>query len=675
MTPIAVLLAVLAPVPNAPPERDDSGERPIVITGDVWQRRMSETASSVSVTGGEEGERAGTDRLEELLVLIPNVTAGSGGMGPAIRGQDATGSVRNLAAFLGGVRPRIAVQVDGREAGYNEMIFGTIPLWDVEQIEIFRTPQALTGGRDSSAGSIHVSTVEPGFDWDGRARGAVGSFDQRTLSGALSVPLARGQLALRIAGDGHWGETTSRIVKNARGADPDVDRHALVRVRLRAEPSALPGLRFDASYARTTSQMPQIAGIRGPDYRKREDPRDGYGIFGTRFDGLTANFAWQVDQRWRATILGTTTLGRVQRYASPGLGETLTYSTDRTAEVRVERRGDRVRLLLGAHGGWLDQDQRIDLSALSTIGNYREDRTSGGLFGQVAVDVVDAVTLEAGLRRQRDVHRRTGSLEDLPLLDVDLDRETVYWLPRLSITARVSDAVNLGVLAVRGYSPAGETVVTRIGFPTDYAAESSWTIEAFARARFDHGRGRLEANLFHSDLRDQQRDRPMPVAIPGVPPFQLSEVVNLPKVRTRGAELSASWHAAPLRLDLGLGLLDTRIVEGIEDYGLSAGNDLERAPLLSGAAAATLEPGHGWLLRVGARGDTGYYSDDGNDEERRVKGSLLFDARVEKAVSRVRLSLSVRNMFDTFAFRYKLPQLLAAAHDPREIMLGIETGF
>jgi iron complex outermembrane receptor protein len=143
----------------------------IVVTGERVARSTHETSSSVAVeTDRTIDEKAAPDRIEQLLQGLPNVQLGSGGEGPTIRGQDSTGAVRDLPAFLAGTRPRTTVTVDGRSATYYELAFGLNSLWDVAQVEVFRTPQTTTQGRNSIGGAIFVETLSPTFDWEGRGR-------------------------------------------------------------------------------------------------------------------------------------------------------------------------------------------------------------------------------------------------------------------------------------------------------------------------------------------------------------------------------------------------------------------------------------------------------------------------------------------------------------------------
>lgn len=66
-------------------------------------------------------------------------------------------------AFFGGTAPRLAFNLDGHYLGYNEIVWGSQALWDVESIEVFRGPQTATQGANSIAGAIIVKTKDPTF--------------------------------------------------------------------------------------------------------------------------------------------------------------------------------------------------------------------------------------------------------------------------------------------------------------------------------------------------------------------------------------------------------------------------------------------------------------------------------------------------------------------------------
>ncbi len=104
-----------------------------------------------------------------------------------------------MPAFLGGNRPRVTLQVDGRPVSYNELAFGLTGLWDAAKIEVFRSPQTTTQGRNAIAGAIFVETAAPTFDW--HARAIIGDAETRQVSVVFSGPIVPDALAFRAAAD------------------------------------------------------------------------------------------------------------------------------------------------------------------------------------------------------------------------------------------------------------------------------------------------------------------------------------------------------------------------------------------------------------------------------------------------------------------------------------------
>ena len=90
-------------------------------------------------------------------------------------------------------------------------MFGSAPVWDLERIEVFRSPQTTTQGQNSIAGAIFAYTNAPSFAPEYRARLIAGNFRTRQVS-ALPPGRSRAtQVAFRLAGDFRYSRTTSQI--------------------------------------------------------------------------------------------------------------------------------------------------------------------------------------------------------------------------------------------------------------------------------------------------------------------------------------------------------------------------------------------------------------------------------------------------------------------------------
>jgi len=177
--------------------------------------------------------------------------------------------------------------VDGRPVTYNEYVFGTAPLWDVERLEVYRSPQTTTQGVNSIAGAIFVFSDDPTLEVTARARLTGGDYGSRQISAMASGPLSR-DLAVRVAGDLRYSRTTSRIAPVMAGADPNHDVYGLLRAKLLFEPRGLPDSRLLLTLTHSQSQAPQSVGVSAP-FRERRDLAPNYGVFRVRVDSVTAS--------------------------------------------------------------------------------------------------------------------------------------------------------------------------------------------------------------------------------------------------------------------------------------------------------------------------------------------------------------------------------------------------
>jgi outer membrane receptor protein involved in Fe transport len=676
---IPALLLASASVSAAEPPKEPTGE--IVVTGERVARTARETASSVAVIDRAAIDAMpAPDRLEQLLQTVPNVQLGSGGEGPTIRGQDSTGVVRDLPAFLGGTRPRTTIQVDGRPITYYELAFGLASIWDAHQVEVFRSPQTTTQGRNSIGGAIFITTREPTFEWEGSARAILGDFATRQASVAASGPIVADQLAFRLSGDIRRSRTASEITSAAVGIDPNEDRYSVVRLKLRAEPEALPGSRLDLNYVHNSSQMPQFEGIEQP-FEERKNPNATYGTFRINVDSVTARFLQRLSARLEGRVTASYGDAHSQRFAPRGLGEAMIDSRDFSLEPIVEwRPASSVHLVTGAN--WLTSklDQTIDVSAQQFgIGNFADDQESLGIFGEANLTLAERLTATAGLRYQHDRQRRSGAMQGgRTNLFVDYDEAFSAWLPKLSLAYDVTPEVRVGLLAQRAYNPGGLTINTQRFRVDTFEAETLWDFEAFARATLPGTRLSVSANLFRYEMRNAQRVQNIAFALANGQIAFAAEVDNAPRAWTHGLEIEAQWLPS-LRFKLrgGLGLLDTRVTRTIEPSDPLLGKEFQRSPHLTGFLAATLRPLANLVIDVQGRMNTRYLSDDYETASRRIPGSTTVDGKISWTQRQLEVFGYVRNLLDEFHLTYKLaPALgLATAGDPRELGVGVQARF
>lgn len=674
---LIALAAAGAPVDPSEKEQSAAGPGEIVVTGERTSRSLRETPSSVEVfTADMLGNEPGADRLDQILEQVPNVQLGHGGQGPTIRGQDTTGVLQDLPAFLGGTKPRVTLQVDGRAVGYQEFTFGVAPLWDVQQIEVFRSPQTTTQGRNSIAGAIFVHTKDPTYDWEASGRLLAGSIKTRQFSAVASGPLVEQQLAFRLSADFRRSGTTVEFAKRLLDADPNEDRFGLIRFKLLAEPKALPGVRLEASYAHTQSRTPSTETVHAP-FRDRRNPGTSP-VFDTNVDALTGLVEFALND----TLTTATTMShgksRSQRFATPGLGEAVTHIRDWSTEPIIRWQPDGpIRLLGGVHHLRTKLDQLINLTAVIGNGEFHDRQRSTGLFGEASFKPIPRLSITAGIRYQTDRQDRRGQLGDTGfVLPIDFDESSHAWLPKISVAYDLTNDITAGLLVQRAYNPGGVALNFDTGEQEVFDVERLWSYELFARAAFANGRVRLSTNLFYNDFRDAQRSRTRAFTVPGGATAFWAEIDNVPKAETYGLEASLDWQVGErLRVRSGIGLLGTKIVDAGSSGIAVDGNDFQRAPKFTGSTSIDWRPLDRLRLTGSLRHNSPYYSDDANSPSRRIGKATKIDARASYEVSGITLFGYARNLLDNFYMTYLFSRTVGIAVDPREVGIGIEAKF
>jgi outer membrane receptor protein involved in Fe transport len=670
--------AASGPAPLPPPDNPDA----IIVTGERVKRSLKDTPSSVAVFGQRDIERmAAPDRIQDLLQFVPNVLIASKRDTPMIRGQNSAGVLGGLPAFLGGARPRTVVQVDGRTITFNEFAFAPEGLWDVDHVEIFRTPQTTTQGVNSIAGAIFIHTADPSYRFEGRARLIAGQLHRRQASAALSIPLIDDQLAVRVSGDLYRAHTSNELSGPVEGVDLNDDHYATARVKLLAEPHALPGLRLLATYAHVQSHAPQAETARRP-FSERRDPVYVFGDFKVNVDSVTGAVSFPIT----ASLQSRTTVSwgdaSFERRAPKGFGQTRISDRDRSVESLLQWQPDGPLTAIGGVS-WtaMDLDQFIDLS-LTPFGTgiFNDRQRSRAVFGEANWRAGERLALTAGVRLQSDSKRRLGVLHTTPDLAIDFDRTVRAFLPKLSASYDFTPDVRMGVLVQRAYNPGGVTLDPGHHKVVEFEPEYLWDYEAFVRAAFLGGALNLNGNVFYNDIKDAQRTLdvcfPTPTGCVG-----LSGIANAPRAHSSGAELELGYRpASNLTLRGAAGLLWTRLTKTLLPGDAILGKEFAGAPRFTGTAGLDWTPARSLSLSAQVRHSSGYFGDDAETPDLRIAPMTTVDARISAQRGAFTVFGYAQNLLDKFHITSwsdmrDLSNVIVTTNDAREIGVGIETRF
>ncbi len=601
---------------------------------------------------------------------------GNGSQGPAIRGQDTTGPLYALPAFLGGNRPRTTVVVDGRPATYNEFVFGPAPVWDVKRVEIFRSPQTTTQGQNSIAGAIFVYSEDPTFEPEAKVRLIGGDYRTGEASFAASAPLSR-HVAARLAGDLRYNRTTSRITDVMAGADPNHEAYGMLRAKLLVLPGGDDG-RLLVTLAHSLSQGPQTVGVSAP-FRERADTAPNYGIFRVRSDSISAAYRQPLGGRITANLLLTAGDTSARRFAFPGFGEAQNDGADWSGEAVMNWKSPGGNTaVVGLSHAHARLRQQIDLSLLSGLmGSFSDWQDGTGLFGEASLAVAPKTTLTAGLRYQQDRQKRVGGLV-ADAFSVPIDYVGIFhaWLPKVSLAYDLTPNWRAGVLVQKAYNPGGTTIRIDTAIPDTFAAETLWDTEVFVRGSAAGGQLLLTANAFNYAMRNAQRAEPIIITTPTGRRAGFANLFNVPRAYSRGLEAEADWRPdGRLTLRGSVGLLETRITATDTESAIYQGHQFDRSPRLTATLAVDWQMPRGPRLSAQVRHHDSYFSDNANKPELSIGSATIIDARAEYDLGLVAVFVQARNVFDRFAMRSLSTAVSGEAEDPRRISAGIEARF
>jgi len=680
----AIAAAQSAPLPAAtsapPPELAPDSE--ILVTGERVERSLKDTAASVAVFDKREMETlAAPDRIQQLLALVPNVLMPSSRDTPVIRGQNSAGVLGGLPAFLGGARPRTVVQLDGRTITFNEFAFSPEGLWDVDHVEVFRSPQTTTQGVNSIAGAIFIHTADPGRRPEARARLIAGQVHRRQASAMVSVPLVGDQLAVRVSGDLYRARTSNTLSGPVAGVDLNKDEYGTARVKLLAEPHALPGLRLLVTYAHVQSEAPQEETARRP-FRERRDPAFIIGDFKVKVDSVTAGLSFPVAGGVESRTTFSWGDTRADRRAPKGFGQTSSHARDRSVESLFEwTTSGPLSAIGGISWSAIDLDQFIDLSVTPFgTGTFDDRQRSSALFGEATWRATGRLSATAGMRLQSDRKRRLGALHAVPDVALDFNQTDRAFLPKLSAGFDITPDVRIGALVQRAYNPGGVTLNPGRHLVVRFGPEYLWDYETFIRAAALGGALSVTANLFYNDIKNAQRTLnacfPTPTGCVG-----LSGIANAPRARSYGAELEAAYKASgTVTVRAAAGLLSTRLTRTLLDNDPILGKQFAGAPRFTGTAALDWTPVRAVHVSAQVRHVSGYFGDDLETPDFHISPVTTVDGRIGWQRGRLSLFGYAQNLFDTFHItswndRRDDPAVSVTTNDAREIGVGMDVRF
>lgn len=644
---------------------------PLIVTGEKTERSIMDTASSVQVFSGQDLTlRPGTESVNDVLDNVPSfVTSETSNLAPAVRGLDGTGPAQGADAFFAGTRPRLNYMIDGRTLSYNESIFSNSALWDVDSVEVYTGPQSTLQGRNSIAGAVIVKTKDPTWNFEGAGHAALGSHDQRELSGAVSGPIVKDQLAVRLSADVRSRNDVVDFTGYPEYDNPSRYQNLWLRGKLLFQPASMPDLRALLTVNHTAISAPQANSVTRP-YDDHVPSYPLMPVFGTQTDGGIADIDYQFSDVWSMKTVLTGTSLRVRRWATAGDGNAEINAREYAAEPLLKFAYSGISGFFGVHLFYNDQDETIDLFG---GGAFDDTTKTTAVFGETTIRATDSVDLTLGGRLERETRDRTGG--DGPFL-IDFHETYNVFLPKATLAWRATDAMTIGGTVSRGYNGGGAGFTYDFPFVSyTYDPEFVWSYEIFTRNEFNNARVVLTTNIFYNDYKDLQ----LPFDLNPDPAIWSYVVRNADEAETYGAEIGIRGLIMPgLTAFTNVGLLHTEVTSfpgsGVE------GNSLARSPAFTLNMGGAYVMDNGLDMSLDARYSDAYHSEVVHKARGKTDPYWIANAELGYSLENVRVYATVKNLFDTQEPVLLSPGATPAADvayltDPRTLTVGLDFTF
>jgi len=607
-----------------------------IVTGDLWESELQNTTASVTVLDEAALKSNGTQHFEDVINAIPNLTWTGGtsrpryiqirgiGENSQFEGETPDSSVRFLIDDL---------DLTG---------LGTVGnLFDVQQVEVLRGPQAGAFGANAAGGVIKIVTNEPTAYWTGQAEATVGSDSLRAGGIAIGGPLLQNdpeQLTFRFSA--HQLEQDGFRENEFLDKDDTNERDELT-TRLKVRWLANEDWQFDGSLF----------------YADADNGYDEWSMDNTGFDTYSdelgrdeqESLGGAIHATWRGLnnvdITSVTSFTDTKSLISfdgdwtnlnrrPDQYEGF-FSTDRdrlnwSQELRLDStlKEDALgwidRWTLGLYFESLEEDTLFaskyiepgfaSFEEFSTT--YSSDNLS--LFGQATHLFSDTTRLTVGLRAERfELETDIETREDVDFKD---------WLfgGRITLEHDLDHEKTLFASVTRGYKAGGANIFPglKAGIPTSYDTETLWNYEIGLRADWFEGAVASQITVFYLD-RDNAQFRDS-----GGENIDFGYSTNNGEGASHfGTEAEATWFINKnWSIKASIGLLRAER----ETYSLAGSSfssrDLANAPEYTFSGRIDYVADNGFFSNLELAGSDSYYESNSHNEKRSayhiVNGSI-----------------------------------------------------
>jgi len=482
---------------------------PLLVTADLWSSELDRTSASATVFESAQLAANGQQHLADLINATPNLTWTGGTSRPRffqIRGIGENSQFEGEA-------PDSSIRFLIDDLDFTGL-GGAASLFDVQQVEVLRGPQAGAFGANAAGGVIKIVTADPTPYLTGHTELTVGEDSLRSAGFAIGGPLLEAdpaKLMFRVAvqkTDAHGWRDNAFLNRSDTNAQDELH----LRLKLRANPSAdwqWNGAVFFADLS---------------------NGYDEFSLDNTGFTTFTDQPGVDTQESFAASLRGHYTGADAYNFTikTSYTDSDSIYGFDSDWTNLTDPRGYDLFLETQRQRSVFNQEIRFDSPATSdpsaprwTAGAYYEstledtfltegfgsarttfDASTFAVFGQWKQPLNDSTRLIAGLRvEDYDLHTEIEFRPNVVFSDTLIGAKLV-----LEHDLNERDLIFASL--THGYKAGGANLYNFLVVPDEgpagYETETLWNLELGWRGRSSDGRVSGEVIAFYLDRNDPQ---------------------------------------------------------------------------------------------------------------------------------------------------------------------------
>ena len=652
-TLVLSLLAALTGSLTAVEETEKVYElEPITVTGDLWESELQRTTASVSVLTEELLQTSGTRHFGDLINSIPNLTWSATSSRPRYLQLRGIGENSQFE----GETPDSSVRFLVDDLDFTGI--GSIGnLFDTQQVEVLRGPQAGAFGVNAAGGVVRIVSNEPTPYWTGQMEGTAGN--DNLLSGGLAIggPLLEKdpqQLSFRFSVY-QLQQDGFRDNQFLNKEDTNERDELNTRLKLRWQPNV--DWQWDATlfYADADNGYDEWSlGNTGFDTFSNQPGRDEQESFATSLRGHWTGLN-RVDMTTISSFTDTDSLNSYDGDWTNPITTPDTYVGFAITERERQRWSQEIRFDSS------DQEDALGFIDRWTAGLYLEEfeedtafnfifdgfpdpfetrletRTLS-LYGRGTHQFSERTRLTLGLRLEHYDLETTTDFDDKPASENNPDFDDWLVGGKLTLEHDLSDNRTVFASITRGYKAGGANLFPGLeaDVPTTYETENLWNYEGGLRATMFEQKLVIKGTVFYLDREDAQLRSSSGQGLD----FTYA-TANEGAAHHYGAELESTWFINKnWTLSAGLGLLETELE--------ATGAELSSAPSYTYNARLDYQAENGFFANFELAGSDSFFeSNNPDNRDQRIRSEfIIYNAALGYTYENWTLTLWGRNLFD-----------------------------